>query len=118
MRGIRRVGMVAMVLCALLGLGTSPGHFRASAAESSTVTFSAGGDFGANSNTRAVLRLADTFAANYLLALGDFDYDQTTSDAAWCDFVHANMPSSGPAFPFQLVVGNHEDDTRRDGYNL
>lgn len=105
-----------MVLGALLVVGAPPANLRASAAATGTVTFSAGGDFGANSNTGAVLRLADTFGARYLLSLGDFDYDQTSSDAAWCDFVHTNMPSSGPTFPFELVVGNHEDDNLRDGY--
>jgi Bacterial Ig-like domain/PKD domain/Calcineurin-like phosphoesterase len=89
-----------------------------SALATGTVTFAAGGDFGANSNTAKVLQKLDSLGTEFTLALGDFDYDQTPSDAAWCDFVHTNMPASGPQYPFELVVGNHEDDGMRDGYIL
>lgn len=50
--------------------------------------------------------------AEFLLALGDLSYDDAT-EAEWCDYVKGFL---GDTFPVELVVGNHEDDDRVDGY--
>jgi hypothetical protein len=60
----------------------------------------------------------DRTGANFYLALGDLDYDQTPTDEAWCDYVRTRLPTLGPTFPFQLVAGNHEDDFGPDGHIL
>lgn len=78
-------------------------------------TFAAAGDLGANSSTAASLAVLDRSSARFFLALGDLDYDQTPSDAAWCTYVKSRLPTKGPSFPFELVVGNHEMDGGPDG---
>jgi hypothetical protein len=57
----------------------------------------------------------DASPAAFYLALGDMDYDQTLTDAAWCDYVHAGLPTKGMGFPFEVVSGNHEDDVGANG---
>ncbi|MFL5790643.1 MAG: DNRLRE domain-containing protein [Actinomycetota bacterium] len=81
-------------------------------------TFAAAGDHGANATTALSLAALDASPASFYLALGDLDYDETTSDAAWCDYVHQHLPTKGPDFPFEVVTGNHEDDAMLDGYVL
>jgi hypothetical protein len=80
-----------------------------------TFTFAAAGDHGANRDTAAALAKLDRWSAEFYLALGDLDYDQTSSDRAWCDYVHERLPSKGARFPFQVLVGNHEQDGGPDG---
>ena len=73
------------------------------------------GDLGANKRTARSLAALDRSPAEFFLALGDLDYDETGSDAAWCDFVRDRLPTKGEEFPFQLLAGNHEADTGKDG---
>jgi hypothetical protein len=82
-----------------------------------TFTFAAAGDHGANSGVAAFAKL-DQSGVDFYLALGDLDYDQTPTDEAWCDYVKQRLPTLGPAFPFQLLVGSHEDQDGQDGYIL
>lgn len=79
-------------------------------------TFTAVGDYGANSNTSAVLLgMAPTnTGSSFNLALGDLSYGSLRPETAWCNYVKARV---GDTFPFQLVAGNHEDDTPA-GYNI
>ena len=78
-------------------------------------TFAAAGDLGANPTTAEGLGRLDRSAAEFFLALGDLDYDETETDAAWCDYVKKRLPTKGSTFPFELVAGNHEADTGSDG---
>jgi len=82
------------------------------------VSFAAAGDHAANSRTAASLATLDSSGADFYLALGDLDYDETSTDQAWCDFVLSRLPTLGPSFPFELVVGNHEQQGGPDGYIL
>jgi chitodextrinase len=84
----------------------------------SSFSFAAAGDHGANPQTAASLAALDASDPAFYLALGDLDYDETPSDEAWCDYVNAHLPTLGPGFPFELVVGNHEDDNGMDGFIL
>jgi hypothetical protein len=79
-----------------------------------SVTFAAGGDFGGKDNRAGTVMtdLRARSAAAFLL-LGDVSYAEITPEAAWCDWVHSYL---GTSFPLQLVVGNHEDDRRVDGF--
>ena len=70
-------------------------------------SFGVNGDFGANSNTSAVLNRVPSSALQFFVALGDFSYNEVTPESAWCNFVKGRVGSS---FPFELVAGNHEDD--------
>jgi chitodextrinase len=78
-------------------------------------TFAAAGDHGANGKTALSLAALDTSPAEFYLAVGDMDYDETPTDAAWCDYVHQHLPTKGPSFPFEVVTGNHEDDFGPNG---
>ena len=78
-------------------------------------TFAAAGDHGANAKTAASLASLDASPAEFYLAVGDMDYDETPTDAAWCDYVHQHLPTKGASFPFEVVTGNHEDDFGANG---
>jgi len=77
------------------------------------VVFSAAGDHGATSRTDATLSRMSELGLQFHLALGDLSYDDRTPESAWCDYIKSALGSS---FPFQLVVGNHEQDSRIDGF--
>jgi hypothetical protein len=78
-------------------------------------TFAAAGDHGANGKTALSFAALDASPAAFYLAVGDMDYDETPTDAAWCDYVHQQLPTKGPSFPFEVVTGNHEDDFGPNG---
>lgn len=78
-------------------------------------TFAASGDLGANRHTSANLRMLNRSAARFFLALGDLDYDQTPTDRAWCGYVKRGLPAKFPRYPFEVLVGNHEEDGGEDG---
>jgi thrombospondin type 3 repeat protein/calcineurin-like phosphoesterase family protein len=92
------------------------GH-AAQASAASTFTFAAAGDHAASGGNASLANLNQSSVAFYL-ALGDLDYDQTPSDEAWCAYIKARLPSLGPDFPFELIVGNHEDQDGQNGYVL
>ena len=77
------------------------------------VVFSAAGDHGATSRTDSTLLRMRDLGLQFHLALGDLSYDDRTPESAWCDYIKSALGSS---FPFQLVVGNHEQDSRIDGF--
>ncbi len=74
--------------------------------------FTAVGDIGSDAEALATLDLIRPAKPDFHLALGDFSYT-TEPETVWCDLVKKRV---GPAFPFQLVVGNHEDDFGEDGH--
>lgn len=69
------------------------------------VSFTAAGDFGASETTKKVLQTAANQKPDFMLALGDFGYNQTKNEAEWCGFIHAAL---GDTFPFMLIAGNHD----------
>ena len=78
-------------------------------------TFASAGDHGANEITELSLTALDASEADFYIALGDLDYDETESDEAWCGYVKERLPSKGREFPFELVVGNHENGDEDPG---
>lgn len=111
---MRRYALVLALL--LLGTACQPvqGSATRTAAEPG-FSFAAAGDVGANRTTARSLRLLDASDAEFFIAVGDLDYDETTSDRAWCRYVKHRLPSKAPTFPFELLVGNHEGDNGPDG---
>jgi len=71
-------------------------------------SFGAGGDIGANSSTDASLKALAGSGANFFLAVGDLSYDQVKPESAWCAYVKQRV---GENYPFELLVGNHEETT-------
>lgn len=86
--------------------------------DTSSFVFAAAGDHAANSSTDASLAALDASDAQFYLGLGDIDYDAASPDGAWCQYVVSRLPTKGPAFPFELVSGNHEQQGATDGYIL
>lgn len=80
------------------------------------VAFGAAGDFGGKPGRAGTvmedMRQRD-LAAFFLL--GDMSYSEITPESAWCDWVHDHL---GADYPFEIVAGNHEDDSRVDGHIL
>jgi calcineurin-like phosphoesterase family protein len=92
----------------LLGSFLAPAEALAAAAPP-PFAFGAAGDHGANSATASSLSVLNRSGVKFYLALGDLDYGEVSSPAAWCSFVKSRLPRLGSAFPFQLVSGNHEN---------
>jgi hypothetical protein len=80
------------------------------------VVFAAAGDHGAGDRATASLAALDASEAEFYLAVGDLDYNDTPTDAAWCDYVTTHLVTKGPSFPFELVSGNHESQGSSTGY--
>ena len=76
-----------------------------------SVTLAAVGDVGANSRSEATLRAINDSGASFALLLGDASYEEIVPESAWCAWVHARLPMG-----FELVAGNHEEDSRVDGF--
>lgn len=79
---------------------------------SGAVTFTAAGDFGVQPGTDKSLDLMAQLGPRFVLILGDLSYTDVPTEAEWCSYVTSHLGS----IPAQLVVGNHEDDDRLDGY--
>lgn len=75
--------------------------------------FTAGGDIGASADTEDTMASLAKGKGAFFLALGDLSYSDLRPESAWCEYIKAHLGSS---FPVQLIVGNHEDDDRPDGF--
>jgi hypothetical protein len=73
----------------------------------SSVHFSVLGDIGSTDASAAVLSSIADRDDDFTLAVGDLSYGADDAEDDWCRFVAARV---GPAYPFQLVSGNHESD--------
>jgi hypothetical protein len=104
--------IAAGILICLLFIASKV-SLAATQSTSSSYSFAAVGDIGATSQSSDVLNTLGNDSTRFALVLGDLDYDQTSSDAAWCDYVKKRVGSS---YPFQLVTGNHEQQGGPDGY--
>ena len=76
-------------------------------------TFAAAGDLGTTSRATASLATLNASGTDFFLALGDLDYDETPSDAAWCDWVKAGLPNLGPTYPSRSSQGTTRIRTAR-----
>lgn len=76
------------------------------------VSFSAGGDYGASSATAVSLSVMDSMQLDFHIANGDFAYADLATEQEWCDWVLARIPTLGPMFPFELIVGDAETDSQ------
>ncbi len=105
--------LAAVFLVSRLSIETSPeAKSEPTKPDTNTalVSFTTVGDFGANETTKRVLKTSVSQKPDFTLALGDFAYNQTKSEAEWCGFIHTAV---GDTFPFMLIAGNH--DVEGDG---
>ena len=100
------MAVVVAAVASALAVSAAPSVSGAAVAGSS-VRITASGDFGATSNTAAVLDGIAAATPDLHLALGDLSYGATGAEQAWCDFV---MSRVGAGFAFQLLAGNHESN--------
>jgi hypothetical protein len=80
----------------------SPAHLRVGAA----------GDFGIKPSGVATLESMAEAKPDIYLGLGDFSYAGPGSESAYCRLVHSKL---GAGAPFEIVSGNHEEDSGEDG---
>jgi hypothetical protein len=78
----------------------------------SEVRLAFAGDFDDTSQTTSVLDAIKSAQPDAAFALGDLSYSNTQSEYTWCSYVKGRL---GSAFPFQLVAGNHEDESTSNG---
>ena len=107
-----RLGRGALSLIVLvLSLGVfllvlTPGSgLKPAWAQTGTFTFTFAGDFGTGSAFTANMNKMAQAGAAFDLALGDLSYGGTPS--SWCTSVKNIV---GATFPFEILVGNHDDD--------
>lgn len=91
---------------------TSASPTTAPSSSTGSVRFAAGGDHGSNDRSDASFRGVAAVNPQFYLALGDLSYGGSSDEATWCRFVKDRLGDT----PVQLLVGNHEDDDRHDGY--
>lgn len=80
------------------------------------VQFGAVGDFGGRDDYAGTV-MADMASRDLraFFLLGDMSYSEITPEQAWCEWVHDYL---GASYPLQVVAGNHEEDSKADGYIL
>ena len=118
--------LLAALMCGLLLVILAATHLAA--AQSASFVFTAGGDHGAPlaSDTRSSLQAIVDSGAAFHLALGDLSYSEVNQEptdsltpSPWCNSNDPNQNIKfiiGERFPFQLIVGHHEDDDFLDGF--
>ena len=77
--------------------------------------FTAHGDHGEYDNPETLLNfnaVAQTGAA-FSLGLGDMNYADIGDEQRWCQTIQSVL---GPSYPFEIVMGNHEDEDKVNGY--
>lgn len=84
-----------------------------SARAAATFIFTAAGDMGSNTNSDAVFTAMKNSGSVFTLALGDLGYVSTGGETNWCNRVKNIV---GQTYPFELLAGNHEDDSRANGF--
>lgn len=57
----------------------------------------------------AIAQLSPDFS----LALGDMNYEYVGAEQRWCNTIKNRL---GSEYPFEMLIGNHEDENRQDGY--
>lgn len=87
---------------------SSPGSVEGAAAFS----FGTAGDIGADSSSTATLNALAGAGTNFFLAIGDLSYHQIAPESAWCSYVKEHV---GADYPFELLVGNHEEKATSHG---
>lgn len=76
-------------------------------------TFAAQGDYGTGYDPDTLFTKMSTLGLNFVIALGDLSYTTVGQENNWCNNVKSKM---GANYPFELIAGNHEDDSKDDGW--
>jgi 3',5'-cyclic AMP phosphodiesterase CpdA len=105
--------VVALVVFAGCGEGSDdePAASRP-ALDTNRLTVAATGDIGMEPAGVATLEAMGKADADLFLGLGDFSYAGPGSEREFCDLVRTSI---GADAPFEVVSGNHEEDSGEDG---
>jgi len=95
---------VLVIASALLALAHSSKPIVAHATTSS-FSFTYTGDYDHTAQTTANLQYIAGSGVNFHLALGDFNYDKTSTADAWGTYAKSLLPAN---FPFEIVAGAHD----------
>lgn len=111
-RARRFVGWLAVLLPGILVVtAVAAGGVRA---QDGSFTFAAAGDIGGRGDVVTSLQALAAAETGFFLALGDLSYNEIRPESAWCSLVQEHV---GETYPFQLLVGNHEErPTGDDGF--
>jgi hypothetical protein len=82
---------------------------KQNATSEKSFTFAAVGDFGTGTDFTQTLQSIKASSSDFTLALGDFSYGKIQPESAWCELVTKEL---GADYPFQLVVGNHDEGSK------
>jgi hypothetical protein len=106
--------IVISLLLGLVGIHNSIA-VSGTRAQGNSFVFVAHGDHGEynNSNTLTSLHAEAQMGAAFSLALGDMNYEHVGDEQRWCQTVQSIFGSS---YPFEIVMGNHEDEDKINGY--
>jgi hypothetical protein len=108
--------LIAVLVLFAAGCGEESDEPAASTAapkfDTDRVTVAATGDIGMERAGSATLAAMGETGADLFLGLGDFSYSGPGSGPEFCKLVHANV---GAAARFEVVSGNHEEDSGEDG---
>lgn len=105
--------MTAALSLVLVGVSQA-GPLPAAVGDEPEVHFTAAGDYGTGTDTRAVLTTIAGLAPDLNLALGDLSYAAVGAEQQWCDLVTQHV---GAGFPFELIAGNHESNGQNGNIN-
>jgi hypothetical protein len=117
-RGGRVIACLVIVMFALVaaGCGEESGQGAGSASEpvlqGNRLTVAATGDIGMERAGVATLAAMGKTNADLFLGLGDFSYAGPGSESEFCKLVHSSV---GAEARFEVVSGNHEEDSGEDG---
>jgi hypothetical protein len=107
-----RFAASAALLALVLGGASPTSNPTATADPTPTVTFGAVGDIGESTDSTKMLSQITATGTSNFFGLGDYSYVPTSTDPdseqGFCDMVHDTLED--PAYPFEIVAGNHEDD--------
>ncbi len=81
--------------------------------QSSSFTFTAGGDWGTGSNVDKVLNGIAGSGADFSLFIGDLSYNSISPESSWCNYIKTHL---GSTYPAEILNGNHEDGSPYESY--
>jgi hypothetical protein len=92
--------------------GTSSALLAPQSRGGTDLTVATAGDFGVEAAGRATLAAMGEEKPDMFIGLGDLSYAGPGSEEEFCELVRSEV-GQGP--PFEIVSGNHEEDTGGDG---
>lgn len=109
------VAVTAWTVVDLVSQGAPPRRFGSATAEPDgpRVSIAVAADIGSDERARTTLEEMAEADPDLHLMVGDLSYAGPGSEDEWCALVRARV---GLVVPVQLVAGNHEEDTREDGF--